>query len=43
MGADWPTIGVMVALGRCCGDESWRWGDRVDALDGWLTKAIGDA
>ena len=42
MGADWPTIGVVVALGALLWRRIAAVGARVDALDGRLTKAIGD-
>lgn len=42
MGADWPTIGVVVALGALLWRQIAAVGARVDALDGRLTKAIGD-
>ena len=42
MGADWPTIGVVVALGALLWRRIAAVGARVDALDGRLTRAIGD-
>ena len=42
MGADWPTIGVVVALGALLRRRSAAVGARVDAIYRRLTKAIGD-
>lgn len=42
MGADWPTIGVVVALGALLRRQIAAVGARVDALDGRLTRAIDD-